>query len=278
MAPTIEILVRKLEQFGKLSSSERQILENLHFDVQQVDVHQDLGRDGQRSLHCLLLLNGMVCRYRVMQDGQRQIMSFHFPGDILDLSGLLLGRLDHGIGTLTPVEVAPIAHATLRGWIEHHPGLGRRLWQDILRPRENPETSHLRNAVDIRVDSPVDFRVLTWTEYTLADAAVFREWMVNISRRPASARVAHLLCEMVTRMRDAGLVQDHPSLPIAAAELADSTGLSVVHVNRVLQELRTRRLVESRGKTLAVLDWDGLKHAGGFDPDYLHQGAMPAAA
>ncbi len=243
MAPTIEILVRKLEQFGKLSSSERQILENLHFDVQQVDVHQDLGRDGQRSLHCLLLLNGMVCRYRVMQDGQRQIMSFHFPGDILDLSGLLLGRLDHGIGTLTPVEVAPIAHATLRGWIEHHPGLGRRLWQD-----------------------------------TLADAAVFREWMVNISRRPASARVAHLLCEMVTRMRDAGLVQDHPSLPIAAAELADSTGLSVVHVNRVLQELRTRRLVESRGKTLAVLDWDGLKHAGGFDPDYLHQGAMPAAA
>ena len=132
---------------------------------------------------------------------------------------------------------------TLRGWIEHHPGLGRRLWQD-----------------------------------TLVDAAVFREWVVNVGRRPAHARIAHLLCEMVMRMRVAGLAQGHPSLPITAADLADATGLSVVHVNRVLQELRTKRLVESRGETLAVLDWDGLKHAGGFDPDYLHQDAMPAAA
>ncbi len=244
MAATIGILIRKLEQFGRLSSNERQVLENLHFDVQQVGAHQDLVRDGRRSLHCLLLLNGMVCRYRVMQDGQRQIMSFHFPGDILDLSSLLLGKLDHGIGTLTPVEVAPIAHATLRGWIDHHPGLGRRLWQD-----------------------------------TLVDAAVFREWVVNVSRRSAYARIAHLICEMATRMRAVGLVQDQaPSLPVTAAELADATGLSVVHVNRVLQELRAKTLVESRGKALAVLDWDGLRRAAGFDPDYLHQRAVPAAA
>ena len=243
MAATIGILIRKLEQFGKLSSNERQILENLHFDIQAVDARQDLERDGQRSPHCLLLLTGMVCRYRTMQDGQRQIMSFHFPGDILDLSGLLLGRLDHGISTLTPVEVAPIAHATLRGWIEHHPELGRRLWQD-----------------------------------TLVDAAVFREWVVNVGRRPANARIAHLICEMVTRMRAVGVVQDHPGLPVTAAELADATGLSVVHANRVLQELRAKTLVESRGKVLTVLDWDGLKHVAGFDPDYLHQGATPAAA
>ena len=243
MAPTIEILIRKLEQFGELSSNERQLLENLHFDVQQVGAHQDLERDGQRPLHCLLLLNGTVCRYRIMQDGQRQIMSFHFPGDILDLSGLLLGKLDHGIGTLTPVEVAPIAHATLRGWIERCPGLGRRLWQD-----------------------------------TLVDAAVFREWVVNVSRRPANARIAHLICEMVTRMRTVGLAQDHPSLPVTAVDLADATGLSIVHVNRVLQELRAKALVEAHGEVLAVLDWDRLKQAGGFDPDYLHQGAMPAAA
>ncbi len=243
MAATIGILIRKLEQFGRLSSNERQVLENLHFDVRQAEAHQDLGSGSQRSSHCSLLLTGMVCRYRTMQDGQRQIMSFHFPGDILDLSALLLGKLDHRIGTLTPVEVAPIAHATLRGWIEHHPGLGQRLWQD-----------------------------------TLVDAAVFREWVVNVSRRPATARIAHLICEMVTRMRAAGVVQDHPSLPITTAELADATGLSVVHVNRALQELRARTLVESREKALAVLDWDGLKHAGDFDPDYLHQRAVPAAA
>ena len=238
------ILIRKLEQFGKLSSNERHILENLPLDVQQVGAGQDLGWDGQRSSHCLLLLTGMVCRYRMMQGGQRQIMSFHFPGDILDLSGLLLDRLDHSLGTLTPVEVAPIAHATLRGWIEQHPGLGRRLWQD-----------------------------------TLVDAAVFREWVVNVGRRSAYARTAHLLCEMTERMHAAGLAQDQaPSLPVTAADLADATSLSVVHVNRVLQELRTRKLVESRGKVLAVLDWDGLKYAAGFDPDYLHQRASPATA
>lgn len=243
MSGTIGLLIRKLEQFGKLSSSERQILENLPIDVRQVGADQDLGRDGQRSSHCLLLLNGMVCRYRTMQDGQRQIMSFHFPGDILDLSGLLLGRLDHCIGTLTPVEVAPIAHTTLLGWIEQHPGLGRMLWQD-----------------------------------TLVDAAVFREWVVNVGRRPALARIAHLLCEVVTRLQAAGLEEQASSLPITATELADSTGLSVVHVNRVLQELRAKRLVQACDGMLAVLDWGGLRHAAGFDPDYLHQRAMPAAA
>ena len=239
----IELLVRKLEQFGKLSSNERQILENLPIDVRQVGAGRNLGQDGQRSPHCLLLLNGMVCRYRTMQDGQRQIMSFHFPGDILDLSSLLLGRRDHSIGTITPVEVAPIAHTTLLGWIEQHPGLGRLLWQD-----------------------------------TLVDAAVFREWVVNVGRRPALARTAHLLCEVVTRLQAAGLEDQAFSVPITAVELADATGLSVVHVNRALQELRAKRLVEARGATLAVLDWDRLRRVAGFDQDYLHQRALPAAA
>ena len=239
----IELLIRKLEQFGKLSSKERQTLENLPIDIRQVGADQDLGEDGQRSSHCLLLLNGMVCRYRTMQDGQRQIMSFHFPGDILDLSALLLGSLGHGIGTVTPVEVAPIAHATVLGWIEQHPGLRRLLWQD-----------------------------------TLVDAAVFREWVVNVGRRPALARTAHLLCELATRLQAAGLEDQAFNLPVTVVELADATGLSVVHVNRVLQELRAKKLIELRGKVLAVLDWDGLRQAAGFDPDYLHQRAMPRAA
>lgn len=244
MSAKIGLLIRKLEQLGELSSNERQILENLPIRVRHVDAGRDLGGDGEQPSHCLLLLNGMVCRYRTMQDGQRQIMSFHFPGDILDLSGLLLGKLDHAIGTLTPVEVAPIEHATLLGWIEHQPGLGRLLWQD-----------------------------------TLVDAAVFREWVVNVGRRSAQARTAHLLCEMAARLQAVGLADGEAcSLPVTAAELADATGLSVVHVNRVLQELRGKKLVQSHGSTLVILDRDGLKHVAGFDPDYLHQRAMPAAA
>ena len=244
MPVEIGLLVRKLEQFGKLSSNERQVLENLPIAERRVGAGQDLERSGERPSHCLLLLSGMVCRYRLMQDGQRQIMSFHFPGDILDLGGLLLGRLDHGLGTLTPAAVSPIPHATLLGWIEQHPGLGRRLWQD-----------------------------------TLVDAAVFREWVVNVGRRSAYARTAHLLCEITARLQAAGWVDGQAfSLPLAAADLADATGLSVVHVNRVLQELRAKWLVEARGNALVVLDWDGLRLAGGFDPEYLHQHATPAAA
>lgn len=244
MAARIGLLIRKLEQFGDLSSNERQILENLPIDVQQVDAGQSLRRDGQRSSHCLLLLNGMVCRYRTMQDGQRQIMSFHFPGDILDLSSLMLGTLDHEIEALTPLELAAIPHATVLGWIKHEPGLGRRLWQD-----------------------------------TLVDAAVSREWVVNLGRRSAYARTAHLLCEMAARLQAVGLASDQScTLPVTAAELADATGLSIVHINRVLQQLHSKRLVEAHGKTLAILDRDGLKHAGGYNPDYLHQRAVLTAA
>lgn len=243
MAAGIGLLIRKLEQFGEVSSNERQILENLPLDVRQVGAGRDLAKDGQRLSHCLLLLNGTVCRYRTMQDGQRQIMSFHFPGDLLDLSGLLLGKLDHGIGTLTPVEVAPIAHEKVLGWIEQHPGLGRLLWQD-----------------------------------TLVDAAVFRQWVVNIGRRSAYARTAHLLCEVVMRLQAAGVAQEGDiSLPLTATDLADAIGLSIVHVNRVLQELRAKELVEP-GESLRVLDLDGLKRAADFDSDYLHQRAVPAAA
>lgn len=239
----IELLIRKLEQFGMLSNNERQALENLTLEVQQVGAGQDLVLAGHRSTHCLLLLSGMACRYRSLQDGQRQIMSFHFPGDILDLTGLLFDKLDHTVATLTLAEVAPISHATLQELIARHPGLGRLLWQD-----------------------------------TLVDAAVFREWMVNVSRRQAYPRIAHLLCELVTRMQDAGLMSGQTcALPVTAAELVDATGLSIVRVNRVLQELRVKMLVELRSGVLKVLDWDGLQEAASFDPGYLHQRVVPPA-
>ncbi len=244
MAAMIELLIRKLEQFGTLSSEERRVLEDLPINARPVEADQDLAREGQASSHCILLLSGMVCRYRLLQNGQRQIMSFHFPGDILDLTSLLLGKMDHNIGTLTPVEVTPIAHATLLDWTERHPRLGRLLWRD-----------------------------------TLVDAAMFREWVVNVGRRSALARTAHLLCEIITRLSSVGLTHDHTcDLPITSAEIADATSLSMVHVNRVLQDLRTKNLVELRGKTLLMLDWAGLQQAGGFDPAYLQYGGVSALA
>lgn len=238
-------LVRKLESLGPLLEEERRAVEGVLLHQRPVPADQDLVCDGERPVHCLLLLEGMACRYKVIEGGRRQIISFHVAGDILDLTQLLVGRADHAVASLTPVRVAAIPHATILDWIGRLPNLTRLLWRD-----------------------------------TLLDAAVFREWVVNVGRRSAAERIAHLLCELATRLRAAGLAGDDGSyaLPLTQAELADATGLSVVHVSRTLQELRATGLVEFRGGTLAVRDWERLKRRGGFDPGYLHQLADAAAA
>ena len=203
---------------------------------------QDLFREGDRPPDCKLILEGMVCRYKMLDDGRRQIVSFHVPGDIVDLSSLLLGSLDHSISTLTVVRLVSIKHATLLDWMRQHRDIGRLLWLD-----------------------------------TLIDASIFREWVVSVGRRTARERVAHLLCELVVRLRAAGLAQDRAfDLRITQAELADATGLSPVHVNRTVQELRREGLIEMNNKTLITLDWEALKQAAGFDPAYLHQLAASA--
>jgi CRP-like cAMP-binding protein len=119
---------------------------------------------------------------------------------------------------------------------------------------------------------------LLWRD-TLVDSAIFREWVVNVGRRTAYERIAHLLCELMTRLRAMDLAQgDTCELPVTQAELADATGLSAVHTNRTLQELRAEGLIRLEGRVLTALDWEGLKGAGGFDPAYLHLHPFAAAA
>ena len=119
---------------------------------------QDLVRDGDRPRDCKLILEGFACRYKLLGDGRRQIMSFHIPGDFIDLQGLLIGEMDHSIGTLTPGRVAVVPHAAMLGFTETSPRIARALWRT-----------------------------------TLLDTAVFRQWMVGLGRRSAYARIAHLL-------------------------------------------------------------------------------------
>lgn len=241
-APAPRPFIRKLERLGPLGAEGRRRLEEMPLDVRRVGADRDLIRDGERPSYCLLLLDGMVYRYKPLEDGRRQIVSFHVPGDILDLAGLLLGQMDHAVCALTPVEVAPVAHATVLDWMRRHPDLGALLWRD-----------------------------------TLVDAAVFREWVVNVGRRTAPQRVAHVLCELATRLFVAGSAPSQAcDLPVTRVDLADATGLSAVHVNRVVQELCGAGLIEARGRTVAVRDWEGLKRAGGFDPRYLHPLAAAA--
>lgn len=240
--PTAGPLLRKLSRLGPLSSKASAMLEAMTATPYWAAADHDLFREGDRPQDCKLILQGLVCGYKMLDDGRRQIVSFHVPGDIVDLNSLLLGSLDHSISTLTAVRLASVKHATLLDWMRQHPDFARLLWLN-----------------------------------TLIEASIFREWVVNVGRRTARERVAHLLCELVTRLRAAGLAQDRAfDLRITQAELADATGLSQVHVNRIVQELRRDGLIEMNNKTLVTLDWEALKQAAGFDPAYLHQLAAPA--
>jgi CRP-like cAMP-binding protein len=237
-------LIAKLESIFTLSDEERQALAALPMQIQGLRADQDIVRQGDRPSRSCLLLEGFACRYSMTDDGKRQIMSFHIPGEMPDLQSLHLKTMDHSLQTITPCKVGFITHETLRDLCNRYPRIGSALWRE-----------------------------------TLIDGAIFREWMINIGRREAYPRACHLLCEMMTRMRAVGLAEDHTcELPITQGELADALSITNVHANRVLQEIRKDKLISLTKKTLKVLDWEGLTRAGEFDPTYLHLENDQAAA
>ena len=180
---------------------------------------------------------------QVTAEGKRQITAFHIPGDIPDLQSLHLEVLDTSLGTLSRCKVGFIQHEALQELCDRHPRIANAMWRE-----------------------------------TLIDAAIFRDWTANIGRREAYGRIAHILCELIVRLEAVGLTQDHTcKIPITQNQFADATGLSSVHVNRVLQALRADGLIVLRGNTLQVPDWEKLKKAGDFDPTYLHLQRKKAA-
>jgi CRP-like cAMP-binding protein len=238
-----ELLTRKLESIGTIVPEARDCLSHIHGEVRHFDAHQDVVSDGQRPHYCTMVLSGLVCRYKMLSAGTRQIMSFHLPGDIPDLQSLFLKTMDHSIGALVPSELVLIPHRVMLDVVQRCPALGNLLWRD-----------------------------------TLIDAAVFREWMIGIGRRSAYVRIAHVLCEMIVRMRALRL-QDGPrfDLPITQTDIADALGLSNVHVSRTIRELQGNGLLQYRPGSITVLEWEGLKEAGDFDPTYLHLNRAEAA-
>jgi CRP-like cAMP-binding protein len=176
--------------------------------------------------------------------GKRQIVSFAIAGDIPDLQSLHLKVLDNSISTISQCRVGFITHEDLRGICTRYPRLAAAFWRE-----------------------------------TLIDASIFREWVMNVGRRDGSNRMAHLLCELLVRLRAVDLVEDHVcDLPITQGEFADALGFTNVHVNRVLQQMRAEGLIETKGTQLKVPDWDRLKQVGEFDPTYLHLVREDAAA
>jgi CRP-like cAMP-binding protein len=229
------ILLRRLQAIATPNEEERSLLSSLSGTVRQFRAHDDIVRIGDVPSVVCLLLEGMACRYKVSADGKRQIMSFHIPGDVPDMQSLFIDVMDHSLGALVPTTVLAIRHEIMRGIIEGYPRIAHLLWRE-----------------------------------TLIDAAVYREWIV-MRDRPAYPRIAHLFCELFLRMQAIGLTNNNAcDLPLTQSQMGDALGLSNVHVNRTLQELRAEGLIVLEGGTLTILDWDGLKEAGEFDPLYLH--------
>jgi CRP-like cAMP-binding protein len=211
----IELLIRKLESIGPLTGAERDALRHLETTQVGVGTRHDIVREGERPNTLTLVLHGLLCRYKIVADGKRQIMSFHIPGDVPDLPCLVIPVMDHSLCTLAPSQIAVISRAALLDLLAEQPQLARLFWRD-----------------------------------TVVDAAIFREWMVGIGRRSAFTRIAHLFCEMIVRMRTVGLSADNTvDLPLTQTDVADALGLSTVHVNRTLQELRAAR--DARCRRLA---------------------------
>jgi CRP-like cAMP-binding protein len=229
------ILLRRLQAIATPSEEERSVLSSLSGTTRQFRAHDDIVRIGDVPSVVCLLLEGMACRYKVSADGKRQIMSFHIPGDVPDMQSLFIDVMDHSLSALVPTTVLAIRHEIMRGIIEGYPRIAHLLWRE-----------------------------------TLIDAAVYREWIV-MRDRPAYPRIAHLFCELFLRMQAIGLTNNNAcDLPLTQSQMGDALGLSNVHVNRTLQELRAEGLIVLEGGTLTILDWDGLKEAGEFDPLYLH--------
>jgi CRP-like cAMP-binding protein len=230
------VLIRKLESIFPLTDDERHALKTLPMQIVTLKENQDIVRQGDRPSRSCLILSGFTCTYKMTGDGKRQIHNFHIPGDIPDLQSLHLEVLDNSLGTLTPCSVGFITHEALNKLFESHYRIARAFWRE-----------------------------------TLIDGAIFREWMTSIGQREAYPRVAHLLCEMLVRLRAIGLANgDSCNWPITQAEIGDALGITTVHVNRVLQQMRTDGLIELQGNRLNIPDWEKLKKAGDFEPTYLH--------
>lgn len=232
----IEKHLMKLRARDDVSVAEEAAIRDALGIVREVPAKTTIIRAGDRLTVSTMLLDGIMCRYKDLRSGERQITELHVSGDFVDLHSFSLKRLDHNIMALTPCRIAPVPHEKLTGITEQHPHLARLYWF----------TTNL-------------------------DAAIHREWEVSLGRRSALSRTAHLLCELHVRLGVVGLVEnDAYDLPVTQIDLAECLGLTAVHVNRTLRVLREQGLVEFTKGRVTIGNLPGLRRAGEFDPSYLY--------
>ena len=234
-------LLMKLRARDTVSAEEEEALRSVITEVRDVPARRAVVEAGQNITTSTLLVEGILARYKDLRSGERQITELHLPGDFADLHSFTLKRLDHNVGTLTPCRIALAPHERLEAITAHYPHLTRLLWFS-----------------------------------TNLDASIHREWEVSLGRRSALARVAHLFCETYCRLNVVEMTDGYSyEFALTQTEIAECLGLTAVHVNRTLRELRERGLLEFRGRRAIIRNFPELQRIAEFDPDYLHLERRP---
>jgi CRP-like cAMP-binding protein len=237
-----ERLILAFSRFAALDKADRLAIRSLAVDQRMIAASTYIVREGQLPLRCAFLMDGFSFRQKLTMNGHRAIVSLQVPGDFIDVQNLFLQESDHDIVALTNLVVAELAIDDLRTLVMERPAINRALW--------------------IR---------------SLVEGSIFREWLLNVGRRDAHARVAHLLCEISARLEAAGLARELTyELPMTQEQLGDVLGLTSVHINRVLKALEKEGLIRRRKREVAIADWQLLRRAADFNERYLHFGAGKA--
>jgi CRP-like cAMP-binding protein len=225
----------KLASRSTLGPPEREAILALPGQSVQVECNRDFVRLGERVDHASLVVSGLLGRFGQNADGGRQVTAVHIPGDMADLHSVVAPDATSALQALSGTTILKVPHSALREAARRYPALAEAFWRECV-----------------------------------VDAAVLAEWVVNVGRRDARTRAAHLLCEMACRYRAMG--EDNGvsfGFPATQTHMADMMALTPVHVNRTLKTLREEGLAQVQSRAVRILDWNGIVEVGEFDPNYL---------
>jgi len=230
-----EAFLHKFQDRFVLSPEERAGFLRVFGRERRFEMRQDLVASGSSLSYSNMIVDGLAARYKLLSNGRRQFTAIHVAGDFADLQSFLLHRMEYGVTALTPCTAVTADHEALQRLIEESGNIQRLLWMD-----------------------------------TMLEASIHQEWVVSMGRRSAVGRLAHLMCELFMRLKLVRRTDDLSfKLPLTQLELADVLGLSIVHVNRVLSELRRERLLTWTNHVIRIEDWEKLAEVAEFQPDYL---------
>lgn len=232
-----KFLVRKLNAFIPLRADGEQAVDALASKrVKSLQRGHDIIREGEDPKTVNLIVDGWACRYKILEDGRRQILAFFVPGDLADLHVYILDAMDHSIGSITPIQYAMLTPSEFERLGDEHPRVLRALWWD-----------------------------------SLLTASIQREWLVSVGQRNAVEALAHLACELFLRLKMVGLAENGLCrFPLTQSDIGDALGMTQPHVSRTIKELNASGLATIQRGTLRVNDLQGLHKLAMFNPNYLH--------